>query len=72
MIKYTRLTRHNAVTFMDIHSKNNSHFTRKLVAIPTVEREEGCELDGTFLFMERIMCLFLVAWGKELISKLIN
>jgi hypothetical protein len=45
---------HNAVIFMDIIFKNKSHFTRELVAISTVEREEGCELYGTLLFMERI------------------
>jgi len=39
---------------MDISFKNNSHFTRKLVAISTVEREEGCELCGTLLFVETI------------------
>jgi hypothetical protein len=53
--------RHNAVIFIDVVFKNKSHFTCSLVAISTVEHEEGCERKGLYYLLKETVFLLIVA-----------
>jgi hypothetical protein len=46
---------------MDMAIKNKSHFTRSLVAISTVQHEEGCEFEGLYYLCKADVFLVLVA-----------